>query len=497
MRFSSESYLRKAAFILSVLYILSYILLVLKRLNYPFELEWIEGAVVDHCRWILSGRGLYVPPSINFVPFNYPPLYFYVSALAMKIFGVGFFAPRFVSFISSLGCMGIIYFWVRYETKDRFLSFVTVGLFAAAYKYTGAWYDIARADSLQMFFIIAALYSARRLSISKGAVISAVLLVTSFYIKQSALLIALSLGIYYFFRSRKAFLIFSGIFLSFAIGAFLILYWKSNGWFYYYAVLIPQQHELVRSKIILFWADPLMRGIAPMFILVIAYLMLGKRKKIIKDGFAFFLLITVGCILIAFLTMIHTVAYLNNLIPVVAVIIVFSMISLRFLFGLAVRKGGNWNSFLWLILILQFINFVYIPTQQLPSAEDRSAGEKFINLLKGFDGDVLVRDHGYYSVLAGKRSFAQRMAVKDVMKNPELEFKGIKPAKILEEDIVKAISERKFSAVIMDSHNGVPYDEDLVEAYYKFSGKVFHSPESFYPITGYRTRPNFLYDKSK
>ncbi|MBL8716184.1 MAG: hypothetical protein JNL79_09325, partial [Myxococcales bacterium] len=62
-------------------FLVLYVFVALRRLVYPFDLEWMEGGMVDQVRWILAGHKLYVKPSIDFVPFIYNPLYFYVSAL--------------------------------------------------------------------------------------------------------------------------------------------------------------------------------------------------------------------------------------------------------------------------------------------------------------------------------------------------------------------------------------------------------------------------------
>lgn len=52
------------------------------RVLYPFELEWMEGATVEHVLRVMEGRPLYVEPSLEFVPFVYTPLYAWLGALA-------------------------------------------------------------------------------------------------------------------------------------------------------------------------------------------------------------------------------------------------------------------------------------------------------------------------------------------------------------------------------------------------------------------------------
>ena len=87
----------------AVLYVVVFCVIVVSRISYPYELEWMEGGSVDHVKRILSGLQLYVEPDLQFVPFIYTPVYFYVSALFSKLLGIGFFPLRMVSFLSSLG----------------------------------------------------------------------------------------------------------------------------------------------------------------------------------------------------------------------------------------------------------------------------------------------------------------------------------------------------------------------------------------------------------
>ena len=108
--------LRYILLAMAVLYIGVYVTVACLRMRYPYELEWMEGAAVDHVRWILSGRPLYVEPSLEFTPFIYTPLYFYLAAAVSKVLGVGFLPLRLVSFLASLGCLWLIGRFVQRET---------------------------------------------------------------------------------------------------------------------------------------------------------------------------------------------------------------------------------------------------------------------------------------------------------------------------------------------------------------------------------------------
>lgn len=61
-------------------YLLAFVGVAWRRLPHPYQLEWMEGGSVEHVRRILSGDPLYPEPAIEFVPFIYTPLYFYVGA---------------------------------------------------------------------------------------------------------------------------------------------------------------------------------------------------------------------------------------------------------------------------------------------------------------------------------------------------------------------------------------------------------------------------------
>src|SRR5438874_66499 len=142
----------------SAFYIVIFFYIALSRINYPFELEWTEGGSVMQIQQILYGGKLYVPPSIHFMPFPYTPLYFYISAAMGAVTGVGYLPLRIVSLLCSIGCFVLIYMMVRRSTDSSFAAFLSCGLFAASYRYVGAWYDIGRPDMLFMLLMLVVAY---------------------------------------------------------------------------------------------------------------------------------------------------------------------------------------------------------------------------------------------------------------------------------------------------------------------------------------------------
>src|ERR1041384_2907106 len=83
-----------AAAVAALLAIGVVLVLVALRIGYPFELEWMEGAMVDHAASVRAGLPIYCPPSPEHVSFLYTPLLFQLGALVSFVTGMGFLAPR-------------------------------------------------------------------------------------------------------------------------------------------------------------------------------------------------------------------------------------------------------------------------------------------------------------------------------------------------------------------------------------------------------------------
>src|SRR5262245_51784407 len=149
--------LRVGCSLSAVWYLGAYAWIVWNRVRYPFDLEWMEGGMVDHVRFLMSHGNIYVPPSLEFVPYVYNPFYYVVAAAVSLFTGVGYVALRLVSIAGSLACIGIIALIVSWETRRRELGILASGLFAATYAVGGGWFDIARVDSLHFAFCLGAI----------------------------------------------------------------------------------------------------------------------------------------------------------------------------------------------------------------------------------------------------------------------------------------------------------------------------------------------------
>ena len=118
------------------------------RWDYPYELEWIEGSVLQHVVRVLQHKPLYVLPDMQYAPALYTPGYYYVAALFAKFFGAGLPTLRAVSFLASLLASLFVAGTVWQVTKSLLAVCLSVLSCAAIFPFSGYWFDVARVDSL-------------------------------------------------------------------------------------------------------------------------------------------------------------------------------------------------------------------------------------------------------------------------------------------------------------------------------------------------------------
>jgi len=447
----------------------------------------MEGACVDHVVRVLSGERLYVSPSLEFIPFMYTPLYFYLSAAVSKIIGVGFLPLRLVSFVSSLGSLFFIYLFVKKETGSALWAMVSSSLFAATFRASGAWFDIARADSLFLFLILAGLYLIRFKDSSKSYLLAGLLFSLSFLTKQTALIISLPIMLYCFLSDRRRSVYFIGTAAVIIAASTYILNYIHDGWYAYYVSELPRGKPIVGSIFASFWTKDIMTALPLALILSILYLFGQSQGQKGKDR-RFYLVMFVAMLGAAWLTRLRLGSYDNVLMPAYA--------ALSILFGLGahevfrrIRYGSaNKRRLLevgtYLVCIIQFLILTYNPQRQVPGKEDLEAGRVLIATMAEIPGEVLMPYHSYLPTLAGKRSHAHHQAISDIMVGDDGPIKDK-----LYDEIIQAIGRQRFDVLILDS----PWFPKLTDKYYEPDRMLFDDPDAFWTVTGMRTNPQIIY----
>src|SRR5262249_10177120 len=99
-------------------------------------------------RRILDHRPIYGPPSLEFVPFLYTPLYPLVLALFARVVGLGYVLGRLISLASLAAALALGYRAARRAEAERSTAAGAMACVLAAFPFAGAWYDLVRNDEL-------------------------------------------------------------------------------------------------------------------------------------------------------------------------------------------------------------------------------------------------------------------------------------------------------------------------------------------------------------
>ncbi len=480
-RTSSAAVLTAAIAAVAAAYPLLYIAVALRRMAYPFELEWLEGGSLVQVQRILAGYSLYARPSLAYVAFPYPPLYYYVAAAVAEAVGPGFHALRLVSFLASLLSLGAIFDTVRRETGRTLPALVAAGAFAGTYPASGAWLDVGRVDSLWLALLLLAMHRIRFGRTALSQAVAGALLCLAFFTKQVAVVAVAGFALHHLlWRRRHAPALLSAAAAGIGAGT-LLMDRLTGGWHTWY---VFRRRELLPHRFVTFWWVDVL-PLLPVAVLGAIFLLTRRGQDREKQRFyATFAAVMVGTGL--FGRMISG-AYLNALLPACA--------GLALLLGLALHEAwallppGERRAPLETLLLgavlLQLVMLASDPRAQLPTAADRQAGERLTAHLAGLGPSVLVPSHPYLAARASGHAHAHAMAIADLLR--------LAPGPVadaLEHDMRQALCEHRFSAVV--TNGPWRYQAEVLRDY----GPPLPLPElgdAFWPVTGARTRPSAVY----
>ena len=454
-------------------YVTMYLAVALLRLGHPYELEWMEGGVIEHVRRILDGKKLYVPPTLEFVPFIYTPLYYYLGAALAKVFGLGFAPLRALSLVCSLGATALVHSFVRREVKDKTSAWLAAALFLGTYGASAAWLDLARVDSLFLLFALAAAWLVRFVRTPAGLLGAAALSALAFFTKQNALLLAAALGGYLLvseLRRAAWYVVPTAVLIG---GGALWLDRIHDGWFWYYVFWLPQQHPWVKPMFADFWRHDLFPAVGVAALVAVLALVVRRRHR------RFYLFFTAALMGIGWSGRLHFGGWTNTLLPAFACIAVLAGIGMRELRSMASALSAPRRDavrlFLALAAAMQLGLLHYSPRRLVPRARDEVAGRELYDKLRAIDGEVWVLGPGYLAARAGKRSYAHEWAIRDV-----LNFGGGAPGRELSREIREAIRDRRFDAIVSETE----YLEKEISVRYRDGGPAVSDPKAFFAVTG-------------
>ena len=500
-----------AAFTLRVLaaagacfFIALFVYLSLQRISYPFELEWMEGGSLQHLQRVLRGEPLYVTPSLEFVPYPYPPFYYYLGAVFAKLLGADLFTLRLISLLSTLGSIGLIYLFVWCETGRGLPALVAAGVFAATFRISGLYFDIARIDSLFLVLALLGLFLLRFRASRPGLVAAAFVSFLCVMTKQTGAVLLAPVMVWCVAQDWKQggrdlrrwrrfdlvlyYALPTAILV--AVGS-LLLNGVIDQSFLRHVVNAQQSHGVRGYMIPWFFGPDLMSPLPVACLFAIAYLVLLWDRSRLADSF--YLAVLVGTLLACLIPRIKVSGAANNLPPahaVIAILFGISLVKLPELFGAASQRSRRpVELFLALCMVIQLAMLVYSPRGFVPNAMDRLCGERVVELISSFEGEILIPAQGYLAGMLGKKVYAHQMPVSDYAKS------GLAEAPQLEREFAQAIREKRFAAIIDSTSTFLRnYPRGgVLQEYYRPVRQVVEDRDAFKPISGFRIRPGLLW----
>ena len=205
-------------------------------LNYPYNLNYGEGPLLDQAVRLSQGEGIYslaVPP---FTITNYPPLYMLVQAPIISQLGVSLLYGRVISLISIALATLFLILTIRAITKD-WLAGLAGGLMLPTIPYILHWSPLVRIDSLALALSIMGLFCVAQFPRSRFAGVAAAILMTAAAFTRQTYLLAAPLAAFLWLWGsghRYRALSFGVVFGSLVLGVFaVLLVWTQGGiWFH-------------------------------------------------------------------------------------------------------------------------------------------------------------------------------------------------------------------------------------------------------------------------
>jgi hypothetical protein len=465
-----------------VIPLLTYIFCALQRISSPLLLEWMEGGSLQMMHRILSGKPLYGPPSVEFVPYTYTPLYFYLSALFSTVVGADLLPLRLLSFVASLCAFLFTFLIVRGETGSSLGSLAAVGLFAGSYAVNGNWFDLARIDSLCVALLLAGAWLGLRERRAATLILGGLFLALSFFTKQVTLVVMGPLMLALLIRHRTTGLLFvSSALLTIAVGC-IALDAMYDGWFLFYTLDSPRARwqsnlsgiHLARATLLEF---------LPIFMISLAVSAPAAWRLVrrpTRKGISFLLVIS-GLFLAAAWGRIESINFLNSSIP--------AHLGMALLFGFAVGSycqrspGVRTPLIITATFALQLTVFAALLGPLIPTDRERANASDYADFLSSLAKPVYLPDQGYVQTLGPTNSFAHSIGMMDLMMGGT--SSTIEPFR---REMEETLNAQRFGTIVRDTPLSLTWFQSALNRNYQ---RVPLDParDVWTPILGFRNQP--------
>ncbi len=474
----------------------------LRRIGYPYELSYFEGSTVEVTARVVHGLPLYGPPTTDFTPWPYPPMYFWLTGALAQVAGVSITSLRLVSFVASLIVLVLIALVVRRAGGSLLAGVVAAGLYAASYRVSGAWADTARVDSLLLAFLLGAILLGLRARTWRGGMAVGGLLFLAFLTKQNALLVAAPMLLWLLVGRRPVGLSAAGTLVCSVTVSTVVGDLITGGWYSPYVISQLLGQPLAARWLLEFWFVDLL---APFAIAIGLAVWLvhrfgpdapagpGRPRQArwrqarwrIGEDASYLAVCVLGLLLAALAGRLHDGGYANVAMPAhVGAAIGFGLVVAMVLRHSAC--GRRTVVVLAGALAVQFIVMTFWRLDVIPTDADRAGGDAFIASVRNLPGEVLIPTHPYYLRLAGLPTHSSAIAIGDVLHSRGGRGRDAMAA-ALPWDLAGV------SAIVLDNEGDTALFGDTLARDFTMVSTSFVAAGVFVPVTDAPTRPALLY----
>ncbi len=388
---------------------------VLRRMTFPFDYDWLEGAQMLQGFRLAHGLPLYGPVDHGFMAAPYPPVHPALMAILGSIFGFEFWVGRLVS-IASLAMIGVLFtktMWRQVPKKPLRWAFMAVACASSAIAYPAllGHLDMARVDTLAFAFVVASGYLVTTDGIVRGSwryrCGLAFILALSVYTKQNNVFFAVAALVALAFRNFREAVRMALLFGSLCVTALVGLEVATHGWFLKW-MLVMRGHRLV--------ADHLPTGMldswraSPWLPLVPVFAIVAALKRTLTTTTKVWLAMWGAAIPACALPILAEGGARNNLISVA---VLGTFVALLPLADLLRERRHDWRDVVGGVAFAAVLA-AYMPSHFgspliadsfVPSAHDRREVERLHEVIRGLPGNVIFPMFPFVAIHDGKTDF--------------------------------------------------------------------------------------------
>jgi len=482
-------FLRVANVTVGIVLVVSFLWVTVGRfLHHGADHEWMTGAVRETVDRVRVGLPLYDAPSATFVPFLYPPVYYWLSAGVARVTGT-FVACKLVSLGATLGTTAAVVAIARRLGATPFYAALAALLFLGAYGPTLTFYDLERVDVTAAAFVALGVLALVSKPTSRNMVAGGVLLALSCFTKQAGLgvLLAVLVALFVARRAKDA-LIVGGSALVVALVLGIYLERSTHGWFSYYCWTVPRRHGIDLSLVTLF---PLrdIPSFAPMSAASLAIVTetgwgVAKRRSLPAPQLVFGAALAAGMVN-AFLHRAHVGGYPNVLLAWTPLAAAAVGVGASRVAAAAQEKRSLVEGLVLGGILLGLMAFSFDPDTIAPGPSDDRYGERLRNLVARYEanGEVLVTPSGSIS----RKPHYHSAALFDILR----------AGAAAPPDLVDALTTRRFAAILASAPNDAPCAEQACAELHRLTMQRYFvaariaDPERS-AMVGFDARPRWL-----